>query len=196
MRRVLVNAQIKAMVSLIESLMNIGYVIIVAFTVRTSFGTLVIMVSLYMVVLPYSFLMNTSHNKNRIIEHGWKNVFNNILGRKQIALDNPSADPKATTSNLGRKDDNDLTNDQHACANSSQNQVARGKEEETDSTTNTSAQNEGEGENSESCNVKRKQRNDLGKEMSERCDANVFVTKSYVPKASKVQFVTKCHSFK
>ena len=25
--------------------------------------------------------MNTSHNKNRVIEHGWKNVFKNILGK-------------------------------------------------------------------------------------------------------------------
>ena len=44
--------------------------------------------------------------------------------------------------------------------------------------------------------IKKKRMNDHRKEMSERCDPNVFVTKSYVPKASKVQFVTKCHSFK
>ena len=197
MRRVLVNAQIKAMVSLIESIMNIGYVIIVAFTVRTSFGTLVIMVSLYMVVLPYSFLMNTSHNKSRIIEHGWKNVFNNILGRKQIALNNssdtPPAIPKENTSKHDRNDDNDLTDDQHACTNSSENQMARGKEGETDSTTNTSAQNEGERENSESRNVKRKEMNDIGKEMSEKCDSNVFVTKSsgYFPEGNDNTTVSK-----
>ena len=28
----------------------------------------------------YSFLMNTSHNKDRILEDGWKNVFRNLIG--------------------------------------------------------------------------------------------------------------------
>ena len=34
--------------------------------------------------------MNTSHNKNRIIEHGWKNIFKNIVGSRnsQIFPDN------------------------------------------------------------------------------------------------------------
>ena len=34
--------------------------------------------------------MNTSHNKNRIIEHGWKNIFKNIVGcrKSQIFPDN------------------------------------------------------------------------------------------------------------
>ena len=32
-----------------------------------------------MVLLPYAFLMNTSHNKNRIVEYGWKNVFSNLI---------------------------------------------------------------------------------------------------------------------
>ena len=33
-----------------------------------------------MIVLPYAFLMNTSHNKDRVMEHGWKHVFQNLLG--------------------------------------------------------------------------------------------------------------------
>ena len=33
-----------------------------------------------MIVLPYSFLMNTSYNKERIIEQGWMNIFKNIFG--------------------------------------------------------------------------------------------------------------------
>ena len=81
-RRVLVNAQVKAMISFLESFSNILYVIMVWFTVRTSFVTLLQIMTLYFVFLPYSFLMNTSHNKNRVVEIGWKNVFRNILGIK------------------------------------------------------------------------------------------------------------------
>ena len=35
----------------------------------------------YDVLLPYSFLMNTSHNKDRVVQLGWKNVFKNIIGK-------------------------------------------------------------------------------------------------------------------
>ena len=80
MRKILVNAQITATISIIESISNITYVILVAITVRTNYGTLINLLVLYMIVLPYSFLMNTSHNKERIIEQGWMNIFTNIFG--------------------------------------------------------------------------------------------------------------------
>ena len=35
---------------------------------------------IYMILLPRAFLMNTSHNKRRIIERGWKNCLRNTLG--------------------------------------------------------------------------------------------------------------------
>ena len=35
---------------------------------------------LYDIILPHVFLMNTSENKNRIVELGWKNVLKNIVG--------------------------------------------------------------------------------------------------------------------
>ena len=69
------------MISFLETFSNIVYCIILFKTVRVTYITLVLIVTLYMVVLPYAFLMNTSHNKNRIVEHGWKNVFKNMLGR-------------------------------------------------------------------------------------------------------------------
>ena len=34
---------------------------------------------LYMILLPYAFLMNTSHNKKRVVEYGWSNVFKNLI---------------------------------------------------------------------------------------------------------------------
>ena len=95
LRKVLVNAQIKAMISLIEAFMNFAFVIIVYFTVRGTYGSMAIMVFLYMVILPYAFLMNTSHNKNRIVEHGWRNVLNNILGRAQTLSKDPEITPPA-----------------------------------------------------------------------------------------------------
>ena len=78
-RKIRVNAQVKAMISLLELSSNIGYVIIISFTVRTSYATLVQFMFLYMVLLPYAFLMNTSHNKNRIVEYGWTNVCSNLI---------------------------------------------------------------------------------------------------------------------
>ena len=40
----------------------------------------------FMIVSPYSFLMNTSHNKNRIIEHGWINVMKNMTTNNSIVV--------------------------------------------------------------------------------------------------------------
>ena len=34
----------------------------------------------YLILLPCAFLMNTSHNKRRVIEHGWKIVLRNTFG--------------------------------------------------------------------------------------------------------------------
>ena len=48
---------------------------------RSSNGILAQVITLYMVILPYAFLMNTSHNKDRIVADGWRNVFRNLLGR-------------------------------------------------------------------------------------------------------------------
>ena len=73
------NAQVKAMISLLELSSNVVYMIIVYFTVKTSYTTLIQIMFLYMILLPYAFLMNTSHNKRRIVEHGWSNVLKNLI---------------------------------------------------------------------------------------------------------------------
>ena len=96
-RKLLVNAQVKAMVSLVEMISNAGYVLIIYFTVKTSYITLIQIMMLYMVVLPYAFLMNTDFNKNRIVEHGWINILKNIIGKpnNSIFIDsNESLDEK------------------------------------------------------------------------------------------------------
>ena len=82
MKKVRVNAEVKAMISCLESFSNILYAIITGLlTVRKSFITLLPIMTVYLVLLPYAFLMNTSHNKNRIVELGWKNVIRNLFRR-------------------------------------------------------------------------------------------------------------------
>ena len=54
-----------------------------------------------MILLPRAFLMNTSHNKRRIIERGWKNCLRNTLGLSPMPS-NPAFNP-------GNKMTNDKT---------------------------------------------------------------------------------------
>ena len=81
LKKVEVNAQVTAIVSLFEFLGNVSHLFLLIYFKGTSYISLFHAISLYHIVLPYSFLMNTSENKNRIIEKGWIIVFKNILGR-------------------------------------------------------------------------------------------------------------------
>ena len=85
-RRILINAQVTAVTCFLEISSNLLYQIIVKLAVKTSFATLLQFLIIYFIILPYAFLMNTSHNKNRVIEHGWKNVFKNIIGYKDTKI--------------------------------------------------------------------------------------------------------------
>ena len=78
-RKILVNSQVKAMISLLELLSNVVYMVIIVFSVKTSYTTLIQIMFLYMILLPYAFLMNTSHNKKRVVEYGWSNVLKNLI---------------------------------------------------------------------------------------------------------------------
>ena len=49
----------------------------------------------YLILLPSAFLMNTSNNKGRVIEHGWRNVLRNTFGLSPI--------PSNPEGNLGTK---------------------------------------------------------------------------------------------
>ena len=80
LKKVRVNAEVKAMISCLEFFSNVLYAIITGLlTVRKSFITLLPIMTVYLVLLPYAFLMNTSHNKNRIVELGWRNVIRNLF---------------------------------------------------------------------------------------------------------------------
>ena len=87
-----VNAQVTAVISILELIGNVTYVIHVILSSGPSFGTFVHGQIPYMIVLPYAFLMNTSHNKNRIVENGWNNVLRNIIGRFHGPMPNGNND--------------------------------------------------------------------------------------------------------
>ena len=75
------NAQITAVTSILEIAGNIvQWAIWILITKFVGLGSLIQSILLYFVVLPYVFLMNSSHNKNRIIEDGWINVLKNAIG--------------------------------------------------------------------------------------------------------------------
>ena len=68
------------MISILEM---IGWVITIIPIVIFKATTLPVVINsgiVYLILLPRVFLMNTSHNKTRIIEHGWKNVLRNTFG--------------------------------------------------------------------------------------------------------------------
>ena len=68
------------MITILEASYNLLYVIVFGFISKgSSFGTLIQALGLYCVLLPYTFLMNTTHNKNRIVEIGWGNVLKNMF---------------------------------------------------------------------------------------------------------------------
>ena len=91
MRRMKVNAQVTAIVTFLESIGNLIRVLIALFVTRIHRRTiqnstyvlditnLLGFLILYFILLPYAFLMNTKHNKNRVVEDGWQGIFKNIF---------------------------------------------------------------------------------------------------------------------
>ena len=76
------------MIAILEFSCNLFYTILLGLiSKKTTFGSLIAVMSTYLVILPYAFLMNTEHNKNRIIEGGWKNVLKNIFRGTYTSLE-------------------------------------------------------------------------------------------------------------
>ena len=85
MQKMRVNAQITAVTSILEIVGNVvQWAIWILITKFVGLGSLIQSILLYFVVLPYVFLMNTSHNKSRIVEDGWINVLKNAIGTGRI----------------------------------------------------------------------------------------------------------------
>ena len=87
MKKLFVNAQVTATISLIEMGTNVLHTTLLKYYRGTNFYNLLQSMIVYDIVLPYAFLMNTSHNKKRIVESGWKNIFKNIMGQRGNAVE-------------------------------------------------------------------------------------------------------------
>ena len=80
-RKVKVNAQITFVIYVLETVANISIYILILFVYRSNSSmSLTLGVLWFMVILPYTFLMNTSHNKNLVTDEGWWNTIRNTFG--------------------------------------------------------------------------------------------------------------------
>ena len=85
-RKLLINAEVTAITTLIELIGGVTLIIHLYFKKGTTFSTFLHTIVIKCAVMPYAFLMNTSHNKDRIIEKGWKNVLMNIFNHPWFAF--------------------------------------------------------------------------------------------------------------
>ena len=74
MRRVQINAQVTAMITLLETIGTLA-IMIINFVVQYNQYTLrILFAMLHFICLPYIFLVNTRENKNRLVDQGWRNL--------------------------------------------------------------------------------------------------------------------------
>ena len=81
-KNIRVNAQVTAVISMLEFCGGCLFVVGRVLRLPISFGSfagIILTMMLYFVLLPYAFLMNTRYNKRRIIEEGWMNVLKNMI---------------------------------------------------------------------------------------------------------------------
>ena len=111
----MVNAQVTSIISFLELSTTVLYTVIIKLNKGTSFYSLIYAMAVYDVILPYAFLMNTSHNKSRVVSLGWNNVILNILGinntlqkEDDVSNDDTSKHQKTLKKeNKPKKDDKD-----------------------------------------------------------------------------------------
>ena len=80
-RKVKVNAQVTFVIYILETIANFS--IFIVWTIVHGYSsevTVTMGVMWFHIVLPYIFLMNTSHNKNLLIDDGWWSTVKNALG--------------------------------------------------------------------------------------------------------------------
>ena len=79
-KRVRVNAQVTFMISILEIIGGLIAKMVVHIFKSTTIPVVINVGIMYLILLPRVFLMNTSYNKSRIIEHGWRNILKNTFG--------------------------------------------------------------------------------------------------------------------
>ena len=79
-KKIRVNAQVTFVTSILEMICTFLTMIVVVIFKTATFPVIISIMITYLILLPCAFLMNTSHNKRRVIEHGWRNVLRNTFG--------------------------------------------------------------------------------------------------------------------
>ena len=79
MKTMKVNAEVTAVITCLETIGNLVCIFLFVFLDLSGYADLFVSLSLYLLLLPYTFLMNTRNNKNRVIDDGWINVLKNTL---------------------------------------------------------------------------------------------------------------------
>jgi hypothetical protein len=111
-KRVHVNSQVTAIISLLEVLGNLTTAVLATITKPHNLVRFIHVEIFYLILLPHVFIMNTSQNKKRIIEYGWKNVFLNLVGwqnTSQESIDNIAKDASCNQ-NINNKEENFIPN--------------------------------------------------------------------------------------
>ena len=116
MRRMKVNAQITTMTTALEFLGCLSYLIHVRITKGTNLASFIHFQSIYFILVPYAFLMNTSNNKFRVIQNGWRGVFRNIVGKHvtvgEVEQSDTASDKIVTPNKPSSQSENRDTNTQ------------------------------------------------------------------------------------
>jgi hypothetical protein len=99
-RKLHVNVQVTAITTFLEMCGCVTFIIHLAITKGPSLSTITHAMMVKLIIIPYAFLMNSSHNKERIIESGWKNVFKNIFMNSKIAKTEIECSAKQTSEPL------------------------------------------------------------------------------------------------
>ena len=147
-KRLKVNAQITALITLIELFGNLTMVLHLFFVESNPWSAIIHNMVFYDIIIPYALLANTNDNKNRIINSGWKSIFENLAGMKQDLINEisendlskkgettrenincSSSQPKAdqaNTSEASEDSDNKLT-DEIQCTMDNENTTKQNK---------------------------------------------------------------------
>ena len=79
MKKLKLNAQVTTINTVAEMIVTITHIIILAIMRGNNFFTFIYTQCFSSILFPFTFLSNTSENKDRILEVGWKNVMKNII---------------------------------------------------------------------------------------------------------------------
>ena len=118
MRRMKVNAQVTATTTTLEFLGGLTYIIHLGISNGTNLANFIHFQSIYFIVIPYAFLMNTSNNKFRVIQNGWKGVFRNIVGKQVMGGEVEHSNNASDKISIPDKDRIQKKNTDKTCQNS------------------------------------------------------------------------------